>query len=53
VHIDDLFDAFKDIQILALELNIEGLIPNSEAVNSLQKKLWDEVFDLSENLSFA
>ena len=53
VHIDDLFDAFKDIQILALELNIKGLIPNSEAVNSLQKKLWDEVFDLMENLSFA
>ena len=52
VHIDDLFENFKEIQLLALELNIEGMIPNSDEVNQLHKRLWDEVFLLVENLDF-
>ena len=48
-HIDDLFNAFKEIRVIALDLNIEGLVPSEEEVDTMHWELWLEAFNTLEN----
>ena len=52
-HIDDLFNAFKEIWILALELDIEDLVPNEEEADKLHWELWLSAFNTLENMKFT
>ena len=52
-HIDDLFNAFKEIRVLALELDLKDLIPSEEEANNLHWKLWLEAFNTLENMKIT
>jgi len=34
-HIDDLFNAFKEIRVLALELDLKDFVPNEEEADDM------------------
>ena len=48
-HIDDLFNAFKEIRLIALDLKLEGLVPSEEEADALHWELWLEAFTTLEN----
>jgi len=52
-HIDDLFNAFKEIWILALELDLQSMVPGEEEANQLHWELWDEAFSTLENIKIT
>ena len=52
-HIDDLFNAFKEIWVITLELDLKDLVPSEEETNDLHWKLWLEAFNTLENMKIT
>ena len=48
VIIEDLFDSFKHIQIILMDMDVNDAIPSQEDLEELKGKLWREAFESME-----
>ena len=48
VIIEDLFDSFKHIQIIQMDMDVNDAIPSQEDLEELKGKLWREAFESME-----
>jgi len=46
--IEDLFDSFKHIQILQMDMDVNDAIPSPTDLEELKGKLWKEAFESME-----
>jgi len=46
--IEDLFDSFKHIQILQMDMDVNDVIPSPSDLEDLKGKLWKEAFEAME-----
>ena len=48
VIIEDLFDSFKHIQIMQMDMEVNDAIPSQDDLEELKGKLWREAFESME-----
>jgi len=48
VIIEDLFDSFKHIQIMQMDMDVNDAIPSQDDLEELKGKLWREAFQSME-----
>jgi len=46
--IEDLFDSFKHIQIMQMDMDVNDAIPSQDDLEELKGKLWKEAFQSME-----